>query len=392
MTPRLHHRVDGPADAPVLVLGPSLGTSLGVWEPQMAGLAARFRVVRWDLPGHGRSPASLLPAGSSVAGLGQLVLDLADSLGADSFAYAGISLGGAVGVWLAARRPRRVSSLALVCSSAHFGGAGPWRERAALVRTGGTEPLAGTAPGRWFTPGFATSGDAAVEALVADLRAADPEAYAVCCEILAGLDLRDGLGLIDAPTLVVAGRDDPATPPAHARELADGIRDATLVELPRAAHLAGVERPGAVLDALLSHLGRPPADPQDRYAAGMAVRREVLGDAHVDRAIAATTPFTARFQDFITRYAWGEIWTGGTLDRRTRSCITLTALVAGGHRDELAMHVRAAVRNGLTPEEIGEVLLQSAVYCGVPAANSAFAAADRVLRDLAEERAEDEGH
>ncbi|WP_157877186.1 alpha/beta fold hydrolase, partial [Streptomyces odonnellii] len=258
MTPLLHHRVDGPADAPVLVLGPSLGTSLGVWEPQMAGLTARFRVVRWDLPGHGRSPASLLPAGRDVAGLGRLVLGLADSLGVESFAYAGISLGGAVGAWLAARRPRRVSSLALVCSSAHFGGAGPWRERAELVRTQGTESLAGTAPGRWF----ATSGDAAVEALVADLRAVDPEAYAVCCEILADLDLRDDLARIDAPTLVVAGRDDPATPPAHARELADGIRDATLVELPRAAHLASVERPGAVLDALLSHLGRPPSDPQ----------------------------------------------------------------------------------------------------------------------------------
>ncbi|MFB7269247.1 3-oxoadipate enol-lactonase [Streptomyces sp. NPDC056244] len=385
MTPLLHHRVDGPADAPVLVLGPSLGTSLGVWEPQMAALAARYRVVRWDLPGHGRSPASLLPAGSSMADLGQLVLGLADSLGVDSFAYAGISLGGAVGGWLAARRPRRVSSLALVCSSAHFGGAGPWHERAELVRTGGTESLADSAPGRWFTPGFATSGHAAVAALVADLRAVDPEAYAVCCEILAGLDLRDDLARIDAPALVVAGRDDPATPPAHARELADGIRDATLVELPRAAHLASVERPGAVLDALLSHLRQSATGRQDRYAAGTAVRREVLGDAHVDRAIAATTPFTARFQDFITRYAWGEIWTGGTLDRRTRSCITLTALVAGGHRDELAMHVRAAVRNGLTPEEIGEVLLQSAVYCGVPAANSAFAVADRVLKDLAED-------
>ena len=112
---------------------------------------------------------------------------------------------------------------------------------------------------------------------------------------------------------------------------------------------------------------------------GMRVRREVLGDAHVDRAEARKTEFTADFQDFITRYAWGEIWTRPLLDRRTRSCITLTALVAGGHLDELAMHVRAAVRNGLTADEIKEVLLQTAVYCGVPAANSAFAVAQRVL-------------
>ena len=117
----------------------------------------------------------------------------------------------------------------------------------------------------------------------------------------------------------------------------------------------------------------------DRHKEGMEVRREVLGDEHVDRAIEHTTEFTAEFQDLITRYAWGEIWTRPGLDRRTRSCITLTALIALGRDEELAMHVRAALRNGLTPAEIKEVLLQSAVYCGVPAANSAFAIAQRVL-------------
>jgi len=117
----------------------------------------------------------------------------------------------------------------------------------------------------------------------------------------------------------------------------------------------------------------------DTYDRGMATRREVLGDAHVDAAVAGTTPFTAEFQELITRYAWGEIWSRPGLDRRTRSCITLTALVALNHHHELAMHVRAALRNGLTPEEIKEVLLQSAVYCGVPAANRAFAIAQEVL-------------
>jgi 4-carboxymuconolactone decarboxylase len=119
----------------------------------------------------------------------------------------------------------------------------------------------------------------------------------------------------------------------------------------------------------------------DSYQRGMEVRRAVLGDEHVDRAIARTTDFTADFQDLITRYAWGEIWTRPGLDRKTRSCITLTALVAGGHVHELAMHIRAALRNGLTPDEIKEVLLQTAVYCGVPAANSAFAVAQEVLAE-----------
>ena len=117
----------------------------------------------------------------------------------------------------------------------------------------------------------------------------------------------------------------------------------------------------------------------ERHDRGMEVRREVLGNEHVDAAVEKTSGFTREFQDLITRYAWGEIWTRPGLDRRTRSAITLTALVARGHFDELAMHVRAALRNGLTADEIKEVLLQSAIYCGVPAANHAFAVAQRVL-------------
>lgn len=122
----------------------------------------------------------------------------------------------------------------------------------------------------------------------------------------------------------------------------------------------------------------------ERFEQGMKVRREVLGDAHVDAANARMTPFTQPFQELITRYAWNEIWGRPGLDRRTRSCITLTALIAHGHFEELAMHVRAARRNGLTPDEIGEVILQCAIYCGVPAANHAFAVAQGVLEEEAE--------
>jgi 4-carboxymuconolactone decarboxylase len=120
------------------------------------------------------------------------------------------------------------------------------------------------------------------------------------------------------------------------------------------------------------------------FDAGMAVRREVLGDDHVDRAVQRTTEFTAPFQDFITRYAWGTVWTRDGLDRRTRSCVTLAVLTALGRENEIEMHVRAALRNGLSAEEIGEVLLHTAVYAGVPAANAAFAIAQRVLQDETE--------
>ncbi|MFF1374782.1 3-oxoadipate enol-lactonase [Streptomyces sp. NPDC058308] len=364
-----HHAVEGAASAPPLLLGPSLGTSMALWDDVAPALGTSHRIVRWDLPGHGGSPADLIDPGATVADLTNLVLSLADSLGIDRFAYAGVSLGGAVGLHLAARHPDRVAGLAVICSSAHFGGAGPWRERAALVRREGLAGLAESAPRRWFTPGFT------VPALVAAHRAADPGAYAACCDALASYDMRDALASIGAPTLVVAGREDQATPPAHAREIVDAVPGAALLELAGAAHLAPAERPEAVAAALRSHFTG------DAPKSGAAVRRAVLGDAHADRAQAATTSFTARFQDFISRYAWGEIWTDPTLARRERSMITMTALVARGHLDELALHVRAARGIGLTPEEIGAVLLQTAVYCGVPAANAAFAVAQRVLAE-----------
>jgi 3-oxoadipate enol-lactonase/4-carboxymuconolactone decarboxylase len=382
--PALHHRIDGSVSAPPLILGPSVGTSLAVWNPQVPALARTHRVIRWDLPGHGGSPAGLITAGATIADLGRLVLGLADALGVERFAYAGISIGGAVGTWLAVHHPERVASLAVVCSSARFGEPSGWHDRAGLVRAKGTGPVAETTPSRWFTEAFRD--DPAAKALLADLRAADPEAYAACCDALASYDLRADLPRVTAPTLVVAGREDPATPPAQARELADGIPGASLTEVAHAAHLANVEQPGPVLAALLGHLvaqaDRPaPTDDGSRHSAGMTVRRAVLGDAHVDRAVARTTAFTSVFQDFITRYAWGEVWTRPGLSRKTRSCITLTALVAHGHHEELAMHVRAALRNGLTPDEIQEVLLQSAIYCGVPAANAAFAIANRILEE-----------
>lgn len=361
----LHYRLDGPEQGQPLILGPSLGTSTRLWEPQLPALTRTFRVIRFDLPGHGDSGPL---RASTVEDLAELVLEVAAEEGMDGFHYAGVSIGGAIGATLALRHPGRVRSLAMICSSARFGDPDSWRERAELVRAEGTAPLRKATAQRWF----AGPPD---QALLDDLAATDPAAYAACCDALAAYDLRGELAGITVPALIVAGRADPATPPPHARELADGIPDATLVEIPGAAHLANVDQPDRVTQALLTHL---PAVP------GMRVRREVLGDAHVDRAVARTTGFTRDFQDLITRYAWGEIWTRPGLDRRTRSCITLTALVARGHLDELAMHVRAALRNGLTPDEIGEVLLQSAIYCGVPAANAAFAVAQRVMTEIGE--------
>ncbi len=243
----LHHRLDGAEDAPVLVLGASLGTTLDLWEPQLPAFTASWRVLRYDLPGHGGSE----PFHGGVEDIADAVVALLDRLGAGRVAYAGVSMGGAVGTTLALRHPDRIGRLALCCTSARFGDPAGWHERAARVRAGGLDPLFETFLGRWFTKGYDGPG---VEATRAMLAAVDPEGYAACCEALAAFDVRDRLGAVRAPTLVVAGKEDVATPPAHAEELARGIPDATLTVVPGAAHLANLERPGPVTDAIAGHL------------------------------------------------------------------------------------------------------------------------------------------
>jgi 3-oxoadipate enol-lactonase/4-carboxymuconolactone decarboxylase len=273
----------------------------------------------------------------------------------------------------------QVSSAVLLCTSARFGDPAGWHERAALVRREGTAVVLESSATRWFSPGFTLRAPTVATALLDSLSSADPEGYALTCEALAQFDLRDSLGEIEAPLLVVSGEDDVAAPAADGLLVAERVRDGRQIVLPDVAHLAPAEAPEKVARLVRDHVAGS-ADPM--AGVGRAVRREVLGDAHVDRAIASTTAFTEDFQDLITRYAWGEIWTRPGLDRRSRSMITLTALIARGHHEEFAMHVRAARTNGVTADEIREVILQSAIYCGVPDANTAFRIAQGVLADL----------
>lgn len=205
------------------------------------------------------------------------------------------------------------------------------------------------------------------------------QAYALACEALASFDVRDRLGDITVPILAIAGDKDSITTTSDLKRIATEVTDGRLVVLDNVAHLAPAEAPRMTAHLLAAHLTEPEPEVADPYDSGMSVRRTVLGDTHVDRATTSATDFTRDFQEFVTKYAWGEIWTRPGLDRRSRSMITLTAMIARGHHDELAMHLRAALTNGLTVNEIKEVLLQSAIYCGVPDANTAFTIAQEVL-------------
>lgn len=375
----LHAVTDGPADGPVVLLLGSLGSTLEMWEPQVPALAERFRVVRCDLRGHGRSPVP--PGPYAIDDLVDDVVALLDRLGIASASVVGLSLGGMVALRLAAREPARVERLAVLCSSALLGPADAWTERAALVRAEGPAAVAPAVVARWFTEDLRARGPELVAQMEAMVASTPAEGYAACCDAIAAMDLRADLARITAPTLTVAGADDPTTPPHHLAAIADGVVDGHAVVLPRAAHLASREQDVAVNAALLTHLS-PRCDDARRRATGTRVRRAVLGDAHVDRAVAGTSAFTADFQDLITRYAWGDVWSRPGLDLRSRSLLTLALLTALGHEKELAMHVRAALRNGVTTQEMTEVLLHTAVYAGVPAANRAFAVAQQVLAEL----------
>jgi 3-oxoadipate enol-lactonase/4-carboxymuconolactone decarboxylase len=394
----VHHLVEGPEQAPVLVLSGSLGSTLEMWDPQMAALTQHFRVVRYDLRGHGRSPVP--PGPYEIADLGADLIALLDRLGVARAHLCGLSLGGMLSLWTAAHHPERVDRLVVCCTSALLGPPEMWIERAAAVATRGTGAVADIVLSRWFTPALHRRDAALVARMRAMLFATPAAGYAACCGAIQRMDLRADLAAIRAPTLAIAGAEDPSTPPAHLSRIADAIAGCHLVVVDGAAHLVNVEQPEWTTTLILSHLqdrrlqdqtswqgqrwpkGRASMSDSPRDI-GMRIRREVLGDAHVDRAIAQTTPFTADFQDFITRVAWGDVWARPDLDRRTRSCVTLAILTALGREAEIAAHVRAALRNGLTPAEIAEVLLHTAVYAGVPAANRAFAIAQGVLDEIA---------
>ncbi|MGA8461349.1 MAG: 3-oxoadipate enol-lactonase [Streptosporangiaceae bacterium] len=244
--------LDPAADAPVLVLGNSMGTTAAVWEPQLAQFRRHFRLLRYEYPGHGGSAA---PAGPYTVGeLGAAVLGLLDEHGIGRARYCGISLGGMVGMWLAANAPDRIDALAVCCTSAYLPPAPFWAGRAQQARAEGTGPIAEQVVSRWFTPEFAAREPDVPASFVAGLAQVAAEGYAGCCEAIGAMDLRPSLPAITAPTLVIAGAEDPATPPWHGAVIASAIPGARLAVVRGAAHLASVSAPGQVGCGVLGFL------------------------------------------------------------------------------------------------------------------------------------------
>jgi 3-oxoadipate enol-lactonase len=250
----LHHRVDGPADGPPVVLAPSLGTTLEMWDGLARSLADTYRVIRLDTRGHGGSP---VPEGSYTTGdLAADVVALADTFGLDTFAFVGLSLGGAIGQTLALDHPDRLSGLVLCCTGPSFGEPAAWRDRAARVRSEGMGFLVEPTKERWFTPGFRASEPAVVDRLVGMLADTPPVGYAGCCDALAAYDVSIRLGQITAPTRVICGAQDPVSPLRDARVLVEGIPDADLVVIEQASHIANLAQPERFNAAVREHLDK----------------------------------------------------------------------------------------------------------------------------------------
>ena len=248
----VHHVVTGPEDAPVVVLSNSLGSTTSMWDAQADALAEHFRVVRYDTRGHGRSPVPQGPY--DIDDLADDVVVLLDTLGVDRAHFVGLSLGGMTGMRLAARNPERVDRLVVLCTGARLDPASAWLDRAATVREGGTSAVAEAVVARWFTPAHLEANPdvrAGCESVVA---ATPAEGYASCCEVIAAMDLREDLPAISAPTLAIAGADDPATPPPHLEAIADAVQDGRLLVVPDSAHLANAEQPRTITPAILAHL------------------------------------------------------------------------------------------------------------------------------------------
>lgn len=249
--------IEGPDDAPVLVLGNPIGTTRDVWSHQVPVLSRYFRLVRYEHRGHG-APGAQSPAPQgpyTIAELGADVLATLNGHGIERFAFAGVSLGGMTGIWLAANAPERVTSLAVLCAAlTPMPDAQAWHDRAALVRAQGMPPLADAVVSRWFTPAFQAREPEQVETVVAMLKGTSPEGYAGCGEAIAALDLRPQLGAVKAPALVVSGAEDVAAPPSVGAYTARGIPGARLTVIQGAAHFAHYEKPGPVTSALLTHL------------------------------------------------------------------------------------------------------------------------------------------
>ena len=376
---RLYYRDDGAESRPALMLSHSLGQDQGMWDPQIDQWLPHFRIVRFDTRGHGASDAP--PGDYTIEQLARDALAVADAAALTTFAFCGLSMGGMIGQWLAVNVPDRVTHLVLANTSSRLTDPSGMEARRRAVLEGGMAAVVDQVMGRFFSPAVLESDAPVVASSRRTFLATDPLGYAGCCAAIRDMDQSEAIRQILAPTLIIGSDRDVSTPwNPHSDVLMQAIAGARTHRVD-AAHLSNLERPRTFGTAVLELVLKPV---DGSIESGMPVRRAVLGDAHVDASVAATTEFTREFQELVTRLPWGTIWSRPGLDRRTRRLLVLTTTAALGRWEEFRLHVCTGLSHELEECDLKELLLQVAVYAGVPAANTAFHIAAQELAKTGE--------
>jgi 3-oxoadipate enol-lactonase / 4-carboxymuconolactone decarboxylase len=369
-----NYKIQGTPNSPVLIFSNSLGSEMMMWDEVIPYLLPYFRVLQYDTRGHGRSEAT--PKPYTIALLGQDVIDLLDQLNIPEAYFCGLSMGGLIGQWLGLNYTNRIKKLILCNTGAKIGNDERWNGRIETLKVHGMQAIVEDTIERWFTEDFRAKNPQRVAQTHAMFLRSNVEGYSNCCAAIRDADFRKELQKVSVETLVITGDEDPVTNVEQAEFIANKIPYSHLRVL-HARHLSATELPKEFAENIIEFIAG-----ETVFEKGMHVRRTVLGNAHVDKANGNINSFNADFQEFISKYAWGEIWTRPELAKREKSLITMAMLIALNRPAEFKMHVKAAFNNGVTVAEIKEVIMQSAIYCGLPAANDAFHLALDVFKEL----------
>ncbi|MFT7105581.1 MAG: 3-oxoadipate enol-lactonase/4-carboxymuconolactone decarboxylase [Yoonia sp.] len=364
---------------PVVVFANSLGSDQSIWDSVIAALVPHRSILTYDLRGQGASGVTEAPY--TIDLLADDLIALLDHLDMRQVILCGVSIGGMIAQLVAVKRPDLIRGLVLSTTAARIGSLERWETRIVDVRAGGLEGLAQGILDQWFPRTFQAENPDAIAGYAGMLRRNSSIGYANTCAALRDADLTDNAAQISAPCVCIAGGQDGSVDPVHVAHLAALIDGARLMTLTDTGHLPCLDAPQEVAFAITALITET-APIQDRASAGMAVRRAVLGDAHVDRAERNKSDFDTAFQALVTEGAWGTVWASDAISLRERSMITLALLAALGNFDEIPMHIRATASTGATQSDIREVFQHVAIYAGVPRANHALRLAKQTLAEM----------
>ena len=372
---QISYVIHGDISAPAVVMIPSLGARKEMWQSQVDLLKPYCLLITVDHLGHSFYGDEIADGQYSIDREAKAVVEVLDELEIERASIVGISLGGMVAQQIAISNPSRVEKLVVVASAPKLGTSQDWTARAEIVRMQGTDSLIETLPNRWFSPATITERPQVVEVAAEMVKSISDEGYARCAEMIGACDLTEDVNKIKAPTLVIGGSLDKVAPPEALFNLSSKISSSHLVIIGGANHILNLDAPEPFNVELANFiLGSD-------FERGDKKRRLVLGDSYVNASNERINDFNRGFFRYVTEGPWGNFWTRGILDAKTRSIVTLSCLLASHLLEEFEIHLRGGINNGLTEDEISEIMMQAIPCIGVPRVLSAMKVVAKVLSE-----------